>query len=101
MTALEKTIVKAILARLNAMPNCRAKKHHGDMYGSAELDVYGCISGRAFFLEVKRPGGKPTKRQDAIIREWESAGAMAGCVSSADEAEALVTSNGESNGVAL
>lgn len=90
-TALEKNITKTILKRLNGLPGCRAKKHHGSAWGSAELDVYGCMQGRAFYLEVKRPGGEPTERQQSIIREWEAAGAITGTVHSADEAETMVT----------
>jgi hypothetical protein len=90
-TPLEKNITAAILKRLNSMPGCRAKKHHGSMYGSSELDIYGCYLGHAFFLEVKRPGGKPTERQESDIRAWAAVGAIVGCVYSADAAQALIT----------
>ena len=88
--ALEKNITKSILARLNSLPHCRAKKYPGGMMGGAEVDIYGCIEGRAFFLEVKRPGQKPTPRQESILRAWAEAGAVTGVATSAAEAETLV-----------
>ena len=94
-TPLEKNVTKGILRRLNAIPLCRAKKHHGGLYGAAEVDIYGCYDGRAFFVEVKRPGGKATARQQSDLRAWTAAGAITGCVSSADEAEALVVGGGK------
>ena len=89
-TPLEKNITKTIIKRLNALQGCKVKKFHGSAWGEAELDIYGCYQGRAVFIEVKRPGGKPTARQESIIRDWESVGAITGTVTSADEAEALV-----------
>lgn len=89
-TPLEKSITKGILARLNSLPGCRAKKYPGGMMGGAEVDIYGCINGRAFFLEVKRPGEKATPRQESILRAWSEAGAITGVVTSTAEAvEAL------------
>jgi hypothetical protein len=43
-------------------------------YGSPTLDYLGCSRGRAFAIEAKAPGKKPTKRQEAIINEMERAG---------------------------
>ena len=43
-------------------------------YGSPTLDYLGCSRGRAFAIETKAPGKKPTARQEAIIKEMESAG---------------------------
>jgi dsRNA-specific ribonuclease len=45
-------------------------------YGSAGLDFHGCHQGKAFFIETKAPGGKPTARQKLLIRDLiESYGA--------------------------
>jgi hypothetical protein len=44
-------------------------------YGSATLDCLGCYRGRAFAIETKAPGAKPTARQRASIRALEAAGA--------------------------
>jgi len=43
-------------------------------YGSPTLDYLGSSHGRAFAIETKAPGKKPTLRQVAIIREMEAAG---------------------------
>lgn len=43
-------------------------------YGSPTLDYLGSSRGRAFAIETKAPGKKPTMRQLAIIREMEAAG---------------------------
>ena len=43
-------------------------------YGSPTLDYLGCSRGRAFAIETKAPGKKPTTRQLAIIKEMERAG---------------------------
>lgn len=42
-------------------------------YGSPTLDYLGSHRGRAFAIETKAPGKKPTVRQLAIIREMEKA----------------------------
>lgn len=85
MTPLEKTVVKKILKYLNSIPGCRAKKYWSSMHG-VEVDIYGCINGRAFFFEVKRDAKcKPTVHQQAMIDDWISVGAVAGVVSSVDD----------------
>jgi hypothetical protein len=43
-------------------------------YGSPTLDYLGSSRGRAFAIETKAPGKKPTVRQKAIIKEMEHAG---------------------------
>lgn len=43
-------------------------------YGSPTLDYLGSSRGRAFSIETKAPGKKPTVRQLAIMREMEKAG---------------------------
>lgn len=36
-------------------------------YGESSLDYLGCYRGRFFAIETKKPGGKPTERQEKII----------------------------------
>ena len=86
----EGVIVEAAIKALNKLPGCRVKKHHGSVFGKAEVDVYGCINGRALFLEAKRPGEKPTPRQVRIMEEWRACGAITGVFHSVEEALALV-----------
>lgn len=44
-------------------------------FGSSTLDYLGCIRGRMFAIEAKKPGGKPTERQNVIIQNLYWAGA--------------------------
>jgi hypothetical protein len=44
-------------------------------YGAPGLDFHCAYHGRAFFIEAKAPGKKPTPRQNATAREMRDAGA--------------------------
>ena len=87
----ERAIVKAILAYLNSLPGCLARKRWGGGMGVAgEPDIDACIRGRSLQLEVKRPGQKPTMLQLKRLGEWRAAGAIVGVVVSVDETKALL-----------
>lgn len=43
-------------------------------YGESSLDYIGCHLGRAFFVETKAPGKRPTDRQNQTIAAIERAG---------------------------
>lgn len=43
-------------------------------YGAPGLDFHGCHKGRAFAIETKKPGKKPTPRQKLTMMEMEEAG---------------------------
>lgn len=86
---LEKTIVNSILKWLNDQPHTRAIKTHGGAYRSGEPDIIGCVYGQMFVFEVKRPGGKTTKLQDATLEAWENAGADSFVVYSLDHAQTV------------
>lgn len=88
----EKAIVNSIMRYLEKLPGCYAFKTHGSIYGSGQPDIVGCIKGRAFALEVKRPGGKPTKLQVCMLEKWKSAGAVTGVVHSVDEVKEVLES---------
>jgi len=89
---LESTIVKKILTWLNKQPGVKAEKTHGGMYGkSGKPDITGCINGRRFELEVKRPGGKPTQLQLKELREWKEAGAITAVVYSLDDVKSILS----------
>jgi hypothetical protein len=53
-------------------------------------DLLVVIDGRACFLEVKRPGCKPTPLQAHRIAEIQAAGAVAEVVRSWDEAKTVL-----------
>jgi len=88
----ERAIVKAILAYLNGLPGCLARKRWGGGMGVAgDPDIDACIRGRSVQLEVKRPGEKPTSLQAKRLREWRKAGALVAVVSSVEEVKSLLT----------
>lgn len=86
----EKTIVNSIIRWLNQQPNCYVVKTHGSIYSSGQPDLIGCHHGRMLALEVKRPGNKPTPLQQAVLKKWEAAGAIAAVVTSIEEVKALL-----------
>ena len=90
---LEKNIVKRIMASLKE-DGFFCIKIHGSEYQMAGLpDVLALKGGRAYWLEVKRPGGKPTPLQVRMIEKLKGFGCVAGVVFSVEEAKELV--NGE------
>lgn len=43
-------------------------------YGKSVVDYLGCVMGRFFAIEAKRPGGATTPRQEATLAEILQAG---------------------------
>ena len=87
----ESAIVKAILAYLNTLPQCLARKRWGGGMGVAgEPDIDACLRGRSIQLEVKRPGQRPTLLQLKRMEDWRQAGAIVGIVTSVAEVKALL-----------
>lgn len=90
----ERAIVKAILAYLNGLPGCLARKRWGGGMGVAgDPDIDACIRGRSLQLEVKRPLEKPTPLQLKRLEEWRQAGALVGVVTSVAATRALLEEN--------
>jgi len=82
----ESTIKDDVLKYLNSLPKCKAIKIHGNAYTEAGTpDIAGCIQGRSFWIELKRPGEEPTVIQRKRIREWSDAGAITGVAESMDD----------------
>ena len=96
---LESSIVNRILKWLTKQPNCYAEKTHGGRWGRAgKPDITGCIKGRRFELEVKRPGAKPTKLQLEALKKWKEAGAIAEVVTSVEEIKTILKGADETAG---
>lgn len=72
-TAREAVITAKILKYLNGLLGCYARKVPGGFFSSGWPDIVGCYAGRAFLIEVKRPGGKTTVLQDAELNRWGAA----------------------------
>lgn len=84
---MEKDIVAAILRLLKKRPRCFAWKTHGGMYGTAGIpDIIACVGGRFVALEVKQPGGKPTRLQEITLGKVRASGGIAAVVTSMEEA---------------
>jgi len=90
MGSTEKSIVESILKHLNSLDRCRARKIHGGPYMAGWPDILCVRDGHAYFFEVKRPGGRPTKLQLYELSEWMSAGATVAIVTSVDEVRAVL-----------
>ena len=87
----ERATVKAILAYLNGIPGCLARKRWGGGLGVAgDPDITGCVNGRHFEFEVKRRGEQPTPLQMRRLAEWRAAGALAAVVTSVSEVREMV-----------
>lgn len=88
----EARIVGAIIMHIRKL-DCPswARKVHGNRYSDAgEPDVDAVVCGVPLKIEVKVPGKHPTDSQNASLRRWERAGAVAGCAHSVEEADDLV-----------
>lgn len=92
---LEKEIVAAIMRYLKGLPRCFAWKTHGGMYGTAGIpDVIACVEGRFCAFEVKRPGGKLSRLQEAALGKIKAAGGVAGMVTSVEEVRQVLEKEG-------
>lgn len=90
MAQPESRLVNKILEKLNDLPNCKAEKNHGTQFGKPKLDISGALNGKAFHVEVKMPGNKPTARQARVIKDWQAVGVPAGWATSVEEAMHII-----------
>jgi hypothetical protein len=58
-------------------------------YGPSTLDYLICHYGRFIAIEAKKPGGKPTDRQELIIAQIQTAGGDAFVIDSTDKCHRL------------
>lgn len=85
----ETAITEAIIRWLRRQ-GAHVIKTYGGPYRRGLPDLIGVYRGRALALEVKRPGGKPTKLQEYELSLWAAAGAVAGVVTSIEDAKRLL-----------
>lgn len=62
---------------------------HVGTNGESDIDGHR-PDGRAFYIEVKRPGEKPRKDQQEFLDAMAASGAIAGCAHSIEEALGIV-----------
>ena len=101
---LEAAILKDIMQALRRHPKVATVERRqsavfmeGNRYvrvgRRGEADISGILKGgRAFAIEVKRPGGKPNEKQLQFLERIRAAGGIAGCATSVTEAEAIIAS---------
>lgn len=82
----EKKVTAKIIAYLKTVPGLWwFKVHGGPMQQAGIPDLCVVHAGRAIFLEVKHPGGKPTPLQIAMMERIEAAGGVAAVVQSTED----------------
>lgn len=88
---LETLIRKKIVAYLRSI-GALVVKYHGSPYSQAGVsDLIGSLpGGRAFFIEVKRPGNKASALQKRFLDEARNVGAVAGVVTSVDDVRRIL-----------
>jgi hypothetical protein len=88
MAQPEAILSAKIVKWLNAQPYTVARKRHVTIYGvTGDPDIYGCVLGRHFEIEVKMPGKKPTSLQESRLEQWRVSGAKITVVYSLEEAQ--------------
>ncbi len=89
--ALERDIQRAIIAALKNRPGGFTMKLAAGPYSTPGVpDVLHIENGCAFFIEVKRPGGRLTALQADMLRKLRAAGAVAGIAYSVEDALQLL-----------
>jgi Holliday junction resolvase len=73
---LEKTITRNIIRYLNTLPACYARKIHGSRYTAGFPDIICVREGICLWIEVKRPGKKPTALQVMELERWRECGCL-------------------------
>lgn len=86
----EDSIVKASLKWLKSLPNCKVRKRRGGVSNRGEPDLYGCINGVHFEIEVKAPGSTMTPHQISRLEEWDAAGAITGLSYCLDDTKTII-----------
>ena len=66
--------------------------------GQSDLCGHRPVDGRAFYIEVKKPGEKPRENQERFLQQMRDSGALAGVAHSAEEAVSIVF-GGERDGM--
>jgi hypothetical protein len=74
-TTPEGKVKKTVSALLKSVPGLFYTMPVPSGFGESTLDYIACYKGRFLAIETKKPGGKPTTRQAAIIEKMRQAGA--------------------------
>jgi hypothetical protein len=87
----EAQVLAQIVRWLKTVDGLWFMKTHGGTYGKAGVpDIIGCLNGRFFGIEVKRPGGKATELQGATMGKINTCNGTAGVAHSVAEAKMIL-----------
>lgn len=89
----ESDLTEGIIERFNKIKRVRCQKIRGTAYGKPTLDILGSKMGMFFWLEVKQPGEKPTKRQYNTMKTWIKDDAIASWTDSLEGAMKFLLSD--------
>lgn len=85
----ERVLQASIVRYLNAQPHTLARVNGpGPAHIVGDPDIYGCVGGLMFQMEVKQEKGLVTALQEHQLACWRKAGAQAFVVRSLAEAKA-------------
>lgn len=87
----EKSRTDKVLTWMKTLPNTYARKvHTGPMGEGGHPDIDGCQEGRAFKIEMKKPGEVPDPRQMARLMIWQASGALVGWAEDVEHAKQIM-----------
>jgi len=85
----ENNLQAAIVRYLNTLPNTVARVNGpGPAHVVGDPDIYGCVGGLMFHMEVKAEKGLVSPIQEHRMHQWQTAGAKVYVVRSMDDAKA-------------
>jgi hypothetical protein len=92
---LERHLQAAVIRKFKKLraadPRFAFRKRHGTVMGlTGDPDFYGLWAGRHWELELKAPGEKLSRLQEARGREWLQAGAVMGVAWTASEVDEFI-----------
>ena len=86
---VERRLQASVVRWLNAQPNTMARVNGpGPAHVVGDPDVYGCVLGQMFQLELKTEAGRVTPKQEHEMALWAEAGASVHVFRSLDEVKA-------------
>lgn len=85
----EAALQASMVRWLNRLPGCIARVNGpGPAHVAGDPDIYGCLNGQTYVVEVKQVKGRLTRLQEHRLQQWRDAGAQATVARSLDELQA-------------
>lgn len=87
----ERAITRQIREYVSGLPHVFWFKIHGSSFQKPGIpDMLIVVDGRPVFIEIKRPGGRPTALQQLVMQQIRDAGGTAEVVWSLDDAKRVI-----------